>query len=280
MKRNNAQSGQTLLIVVLVMIVALTVGLAIVSRSVTNLKISKQSEESQRAFQAAEAGIEEALKKGSGTAAPGVDIKNNANYSSSYAKQSGREILVNGGEDVDQDKGSDVWLSNYSSEISGMFDNPLFSPSLTFHWGTDNQNTSDCTNTGDRVPPALEVVTLYGDKNSPTLDKHIFDPCTGRTPGAENPSLDPVVVTDPNVGKQVALQYTADISLPGPSLIMKVIPVYNSTKIGIESNPALPPQGVIVTSTGKSGNSQRKLVYFESFPQIPTELFPYAILSQ
>ena len=47
-----------LLVVVLTMIVALTVGLSLASRTITNMKISKQNEESQRAFQAAEAGIE------------------------------------------------------------------------------------------------------------------------------------------------------------------------------------------------------------------------------
>jgi len=54
--------GQVALIALLIMIVLLTVGLAVVSRSVTDIRISKESEESARAFSAAEAGIEEALK--------------------------------------------------------------------------------------------------------------------------------------------------------------------------------------------------------------------------
>lgn len=55
-------SGQVTLLVLLVMVVLLTVGLAVVSRSVTDIRISKETEESARAFSAAEAGIEEALK--------------------------------------------------------------------------------------------------------------------------------------------------------------------------------------------------------------------------
>ena len=59
--RRAAQKGQALLIVLLVTAVALTVGLAAVSRSVTDVQISKEEEEAVRAFSAAEAGIEEVL---------------------------------------------------------------------------------------------------------------------------------------------------------------------------------------------------------------------------
>lgn len=58
-----SQSGQIALVVLLVMVVLLTVGLAVVSRSVTDIRISQETEESARAFSAAEAGIEEALKQ-------------------------------------------------------------------------------------------------------------------------------------------------------------------------------------------------------------------------
>lgn len=55
--------GQIALGILLIMLVLLTVGLAVVSRSVTDIRISKETEESARAFSVAEAGIEEALKQ-------------------------------------------------------------------------------------------------------------------------------------------------------------------------------------------------------------------------
>ena len=70
-----SRQGQMLLVVVLTMIVALTVGLSVVSRTITNLRISRQSEESQRAFQAAEAGIEKTIESGSPSS---IDLTNNA----------------------------------------------------------------------------------------------------------------------------------------------------------------------------------------------------------
>ena len=61
------ESGQALLIVVLSLAVVLTVVLSILARSVTDIKLSTGSEESLRAFSAAEAGIERALIAGSWT---------------------------------------------------------------------------------------------------------------------------------------------------------------------------------------------------------------------
>ena len=62
MKKHTAQNGQVLLIVLLVMVVGLTMGLSVASRSTTDVKISNQLEQSSQAFSAAEAGIESALK--------------------------------------------------------------------------------------------------------------------------------------------------------------------------------------------------------------------------
>lgn len=56
-------SGQALLIVLLVLSVALTAGLSLVARTTTDVSISKKETESNKAFEAAEAGIEEALKR-------------------------------------------------------------------------------------------------------------------------------------------------------------------------------------------------------------------------
>lgn len=57
------QSGQAVLVVLLVVAVALGYGLSIISQSVTDTEITGHSEESARVFNAAEAGIENALGK-------------------------------------------------------------------------------------------------------------------------------------------------------------------------------------------------------------------------
>src|SRR3990167_4918743 len=57
------KSGQILILVLLIVVVSLAVGLSVASRNLTNLKISTQAEESQRAFSAAEGGVEDALSR-------------------------------------------------------------------------------------------------------------------------------------------------------------------------------------------------------------------------
>lgn len=57
------KSGQILVLVLLVVVVILAVGLSVASRNLTNLRTSTQAEQSQRAFTAAEGGVEDALSK-------------------------------------------------------------------------------------------------------------------------------------------------------------------------------------------------------------------------
>ncbi|MGE5041621.1 MAG: hypothetical protein ACM3IJ_01825 [Candidatus Levyibacteriota bacterium] len=107
MKRN---SGQVLLLVVITMIVALTAGLALASRITTNLKLSKQNEDSQRAFQAASAGIDKYINSSSGTTLNSI---NSSNFKTNVTQISGSTMILNNGNTIDQDRGIDVWLSNY-----------------------------------------------------------------------------------------------------------------------------------------------------------------------
>jgi hypothetical protein len=60
--KNKTRKGQVAIIVMLLMIVILAIGLSLVSNTITDLNISSGEEEGLRAFSAAEAGIEEALR--------------------------------------------------------------------------------------------------------------------------------------------------------------------------------------------------------------------------
>ena len=55
------KSGQALLVVLLMLGVALTIGISIASRSTTEVEISTTQQEAARALEAAETGIEKAL---------------------------------------------------------------------------------------------------------------------------------------------------------------------------------------------------------------------------
>ena len=273
MKSIRSERGQVLLIVVLTMIVALTVGLSIASRTITNLKISKQNEESQRAFQAAEAGVEQALKQiktANPTAPSNSSLGNNAGYSTTISPTSGNAFLLNGGDTIDQDSGLDVWLSTYPTYTDPM----AVGSTVTVFWGDPAiQPSGKCQKSdGNAIVSALEIVILSGNTSAPTLSKYVFDPCNRILNASASGSGGSVLGTN--------FSYNTGPIPVGAGLIMKIIPVYNSTKMGITATTGLPSQGSTITSTGTSGDTVRKVVYFSSYPQIPLEIFPYTLIAQ
>jgi hypothetical protein len=265
------QSGQILLVVVLTMVIALTVGLSIASRIVTELKLSKQNEESQRAFQAAEAGIQQTLKQQSALSTP-VDLKNNSSFTTTFTIDNGSAIVLNNGQDVDQAAGADVWLSNYPDYSSPMGSGATVN--ATVYWGSPSQS-SCLSGSGDLAVPALEVVLLQGSVSSPSIQKYIFEGSgCSRIAGATTGTPGTFTVKGTQFSNSATLSFAN-------GLIMKVIPVFNSSLVSFQSgNFIFPAQGSIVTSTGNSGDTVRKVVYYKSYPQMPLEVFPYSLLSQ
>lgn len=268
-KKLSFQEGQVLILVTLTMIVVLTVGLSIASRTITNLKISKQNEESQRAFQAAEAGIERTLKELVDQAETLSDTV--TSFRTIYTNTAASSLLLNGGSEVDQNIGIDVWLSDYPDYS----DPSRFIGNVTIYWATQlSPNQDQCGGSGEREKPAIEILLLTGTRSNPTLNKRIIDPCA-RIPGSELGGGLGSVGTE-SFHNQITITTTA----VNPGLIMKVIPLYNSGRMGVSATADLPRQGTSVESIGQSGDTVRRIRYFQSHPQIPVELFQYAILSQ
>lgn len=263
----SSERGQVLLAVILVAVVALTIGLSLVSRSITNVRVATQSEESQRAFQAAEAGVQRALEAIKLSPTPPASfqdkLSNNAEFDTSVRVVSGQEVVLNGGYALDQDIGSDVWLSEYPTYGSPRSGN------LRVYFADPGQ--SQCSGSGESVTPALEVMVLSGSVASPIFGKYVVDPCA-RIVGA---------VSAEAGGSVGGRSYRYSYQVPVASgLIARVVPIYNNAIAAVTSTVALPSQGSVVESVGESGQSVRKVVVFQSHPQIPVELFQYAILSQ
>ena len=272
--RFEKQKGQVLLIVVLVMIVALTVGLSLISRSITNLRTSTEEAESQKALAAAEAGIEQALESGQDIQLASFESGDvNIQYSTDVEAVDGTEFLVNGGNTVAKDDGADVWLSEYSNDDT-IFTVGRTSGSLTIYWG---EGTSDCQSSPQEIA-ALEITLFTGSKDNPTIDRFTAEPCQSRK-------------TINNFGDVQAGGSVDGVSFnwsktipPAPGtytngLILRIVPVYSDAKIGIKASTALPLQGNLITSTGEAGKTHRKINVFQGHPRIPAELLPYAIFS-
>ncbi len=256
------EKGQALLIVVLAMVVALTVGLSVVSKSIVNLRTSTEEANSQKALAAAEAGVEQAIK--SGVPIAQQSFTNNTTYSTAITQVKGASFLVSGGNPVIADSGADLWLSTYSEDQATLYTNP-WSGNLTVKWGT---SASSCSN------PAMELVIVSGSKSSPAVKRYAYDPCSSRASvnSFTNVALNKTTIS----GKD--FYYGATVSVSS-GLIGKLVPIYGNTSIAVTGSTPLPLQGSTITSVGKSGGTERKVNVFQGFPEIPSEYFLYKLLS-
>lgn len=257
----NKQNGQVLLIIVLVMVVGLTIGLSLASRSITNLRTSEEEVTSQQALSAAEAGIEQVSKTNASIA--NGSFLNNTTYNTSITSVSGNSFLLNGGNDVLKDDGADVWLSNYSTDSAKLYQNP-WSGNLGIYWGKDNNGCNQA---------ALEIVVISGSRANPVSRKYAFDPCLSRT--SQNHFT---FVSSGGQASGKNFPFASSINISN-GLILRVLPLYQETSIGVSGDSALPSQGEIVTSVGTSGTTSRKVTVFQGFPTLPSEYFPYGLFS-
>lgn len=259
------QAGQALLIVVLIMVVALTIGLSVAGRVITNSRTATEQENSQRAFSAAEAGIEQALTQGD--LSPLSGQLRNASYTTTIADLTGNDFLLNNGISIRKDAPVDIWLSTYPDYTSP------WSGNLTINWGTGTEvcNSSENSNT----QAALDIVIISGTKVNPLLSHYALDPCSPRSAinKFEYVSTPGSVIS----GKAYAYKKTIIVS---SGLIARVIPLYAPTIVAVEKGSLdsnLPSQGKLITSVGVSDTTQRKVVSFQGYPSLPAELFPYVL---
>jgi len=272
-ERKLTEKGQILLIVVLASVISLTVGLAAISRSVTNNRVSTEESNSQKALSAAEAGIEEQINKLNSTqGSTGSDrlesdgefgeLGNKSEFSAVAIPVGGEEFEINGGQAVSQDEGADVWLSAY----------PTFNPSignttLAIFWNAPD--SSNCANI-----PAIEVAVISGSLDNPNMERYAADSCTTRRTSQNNFDAD-------NNSGCSSFPYPTGynrrycISID-QGRIARIIPLYANAKIAVSSSPIdLPAQGYTIDSTGQSGTTVRKVRVFQGFPKLPVEFFPY-----
>jgi hypothetical protein len=147
--------------------VGLTIGLSVVSRSVTDIRISQEQEESARAFSAAEAGIEAKLS--------GQDISSYGGFTVNV--ESKGLVMANSflfPDPVKKGETQTVWLVGHNA--AGDLDPSVhFSgDSLTIYWG--NEGTSD----NEDETPALEATLIFQSGGDFKTRKFTADPYFGR----------------------------------------------------------------------------------------------------
>ncbi|OGH39344.1 MAG: hypothetical protein A3B44_02170 [Candidatus Levybacteria bacterium RIFCSPLOWO2_01_FULL_38_21] len=261
LKNKTLQKGQALLIVVLIMVISLTVGLSIASKTITNLRTSTEEANSAQALSAAETGIAQVIQSG-GTAATGSFPSNNTSFNTSAATISGALFLVNAGNVIPQDEGADVWLVPHNTSGSPDFSTP-WTGSLTIYWG---DGSGDCNNA------ALEVITITGTQANPVSNRAAYDPCSARS--LVNKFT--FVAQSLNTVSGKIFYYTATISVTN-GLLMRIVPFYTNTIMAVGGTSDLPSQGSIISSTGQAGNVTRKINAVKLYSSLPSEFFTYGL---
>lgn len=269
------QKGQALLIIVLVMVVALTVGLSLASRTIINIRNTREQASSQKALSAAEAGIEQAIKSGANVAG---SFSGNTSYSTTVTQVAGntQAFVLNGGKAVSKNDATYIWVTDPTDQAN-LWQNP-WSGNLSIYWGTSGQNCDVANN----MPSAIEVSVISGSKDAPVMTRYVYDPCgpssinNRRSSNNFSPPTSSTQITPSGTG--ITFSYTATRALTN-ALLVRVNPIYASSIIGAYGGGAvLPQQGKVITSTGTSDdNTQRKVTVFQGYPEVPAEFFPYIL---
>ena len=250
-KTYTSQSGQVAVIVLLIMVVLLTIGLSLATRTTQELFLSDQQAESSRVFNAAESGIEKALSDVQvGTGNLSVD-----NVDVAYSVQ-----------------GSSVLETRVTEGMSVHLDLTGYTGDVTFEWAGEGS----C---GSRA--SLIAVIYYDDAGEIKSKSVPFGPaCDSRLDNFADGLL--------LGGSPYYHRYTLSTTypdtqvnhIPANTLFMRVKPVYADTDLLISGGISFPTQHHTISSTATytGGNEERSIEVSRTLPAGPSYM-DYALYS-
>lgn len=283
MEKKTRQSGQVVLITLLVLTIATTVALSLISRTTTDTTISAQAEESSRAFSAAEAGIEEALKNGVSIASTALVGSSGVQYQVSVSSIGGNAAGVYElPKKTTKGTTETVWLISHLADGSLDEGNSL------------NKNyraaTIDVCWSKEADIPALAVTLLYKESTGVSdpyrTAKIAIDPDPVRS---SSDQFDPNYDTPGCDGSNNEYRKTLTFNTLSPTLdwasdtliALRLRPLYSDTKLSVDAGAiVLPQQGKSIESIGStSTGTNRKIVVYQQY-RAPATIFDAALYSQ
>lgn len=227
--RVEQESGQAGLVVLLLTVVMLTVGIAIASRATTDVTLSRQEEESNRTFNAAEAGVEEALSQ-------------NLNFSGN---------TLNGSVNVDNDVTVNYTIDKVYTLETRLFEGVSAQVDVNGATNSNGLVLSWAKETACGQTPAGLLVTVFGLSGGVTTTRTLgYKACGGTSDGLSEISTNP----------SGELFRTVTISLQTGDQFVRIKPLYNDTYIRVQgSGWTLPVQYYRVRSVAENdlGNETR-----------------------
>lgn len=278
------------MLLLLLMLVALSIGLALTQKSVSDVAISTQTEQSQRAFSAAEAGIEKAL---TGTVSSGTSftLDNNAVATvntSSLLPVAGSGLAIEY-PPIGRETTAQFWFTDPDTGIS------YSNSSLDLYFGNSNTTTDK---------PAVELKIVMQSNNSFYSKTYYYDSDPERVASnnflpASCGSVPPLPTILGNNRKFYCKQKISSIpdlannppvrNCPNAIapyncrlILARIRFLYSNENHNLALAPAaganFPPQVQIYNATGESGQSQKQIQAFKVVDVVPP-WFDFAVFS-
>lgn len=295
---HNSSSGQIVIILLLAMLVALSVGLVVTQRSITDVTTSTQTDQATRAFSAAEAGIEQAIE--SGNSFSDSDLGNNSKVSvnvDTLPKSGSAQIIEYPKAGFKKDTIAQFWLADLDSSPVDKF---YTGSELLIYFG----NPDLVPNANIRTDPAVQVTIVTLKNGVYSSYKHTIESNNARV-GQNNFTLGSCggviaeTISDPlspffcqatipiyeKTGSTTPCTYSPNPVISCIPVMVRVRLLYSPTPqklalgpVGCTTNPCFPPQVQIFKSTGTSGQSQKTIEVFRLKKYVPI-WFDFAIFS-
>lgn len=272
------QKGQVVLILVLVMTVALAIGISVIQRSLSDVSTATRVEQSSRAYSAAEAAIEKAIRLKSNTT---VDFSTDNNSSAAVTGADPSEwipkIAASGTRQdpleyppLAKEEVAHVWLADLNDTGNPPADF-YKQNTLDVYWG-DPAAVSD--------KAAIELTLVYYNGSQYASQKYFYDQDAARV--SKNN------FTQVNCAAGTTYQCMQSITFPSSSglMLLRARLLYNSTSqpfavraVGTCGHDcSLPPQATVLISHGISGQTQRTIKLFQLVKVVPP-FFDFAVFS-
>lgn len=263
------QGGQIVLITLLVLTVAITLVLAFIGRTTTNTAITSQLEDSARAFNAAEAGIESALKSGINSAEV---LSGGANFSVTVTNIGGLVGTFEFPKQTSTENTETLWLVEHAADGS-------LDESSAFRTNLVNVCWSQ-----ESTVPALSTTVVYKRSGAYYVARGAYDALTeSRKNNFTLPTSTGIGCGKTNVYvKSINFSTDFGINVATDTLLMlRIQPFYAATNISFDPIlGTLPLQAKRIESTGTvDSGTTRKIVVYQQYNYAPS-LFDAVLYSQ
>jgi len=262
----SSQSGQVAVVILLLMVIILTVGISVASRTTEELLTSRQTSDSARVFNAAESGVDEALSQlqtsfETGSLADQGSLNvNNSNVNYQIVSSTTLETRV--------DEGVSVMVALVNQTVTPTGLPAAGSPRrLQIQWSNAGLDT-DCSSS--QRPASLLISTYSVTSGVGTSRVQAIEGC-GRSDG----------FGPQNSAANTPYRFRYDLDLAAGDLLVRIKPLYKGTQLQVTGqNLTLPTQNYLITAEARNqtGNETKKIQVDRTLPAAPS-IMDYTLFS-